>query len=375
MLKKFKVKNFRGFKDKVVLDLTSTNSYMFNKELVKDGLIKNGLLYGINGSGKSNLGFALSDIVKTLTDLNISKDFVECYNKNYDSDEKMIIFSYEFLFGKDDVIYEYGKSDIQTLVYEKVIVNNKQVLYFSFDSHNSLNVPELDYDYFSELKGLDFSKLNTNRISILKYVSGFVNLENNIIGKIINFANHFLWFRSLSFSGNDETGIKIGIDNIASIIVRNKKLDDFQKFLCDQHINYRLDHKSINGSEHIFVKFKNTTAEFFDVASRGTAYLALFYSWLIEFKNISFLFIDEFDSYYHYETAANVFKIVSSFGNIQSILTTHNTYLMKNDITRPDCVFLIKDSKCVKSLPNYTDLELREAHNIEKLYRGGAFSE
>lgn len=45
---------------------------------------------------------------------------------------------------------------------------------------------------------------------------------------------------------------------------------------------------------------------------------------------------------------------------------------MTNDLLRPDCNFVLKDNK-ITSLCNATDKELREGHNIEKLYRGGAF--
>jgi len=89
---------------------------------------------------------------------------------------------------------------------------------------------------------------------------------------------------------------------------------------------------------------------------------------------LSLLFIDEFDAYYHYETAENVVKLLNNRYHFQSILTTHNTYLMQNDLTRPDCCFLL-NGKTIKNLKNSTDRELREAHNLEKLYVNGAFSE
>ena len=47
---------------------------------------------------------------------------------------------------------------------------------------------------------------------------------------------------------------------------------------------------------------------------------------------------------------------------------------MSNDIMRPDCLFLMHKNK-IKSLSSLTDKELRSAHNIEKMYRSGAFDE
>ena len=54
MLAKFSVKNFRGFKDTIELDLTRHSNYEFNLYAIKDDIIKNGIIYGPNGSGKTN---------------------------------------------------------------------------------------------------------------------------------------------------------------------------------------------------------------------------------------------------------------------------------------------------------------------------------
>jgi len=56
----------------------------------------------------------------------------------------------------------------------------------------------------------------------------------------------------------------------------------------------------------------------------------------------------------------------------QVILTTHNSGLMTNKLLRPDCYFFMYKHKIV-SMANSTLKELRQAHNIEKMYRNGAF--
>ena len=86
---------------------------------------------------------------------------------------------------------------------------------------------------------------------------------------------------------------------------------------------------------------------------------------------VSFLFIDEFDAFYHHELSEIIIEALKKTG-IQFILTTHNTSVMSNDLLRPDCYFLMyKDS--IKSLAKNTTKELREAHNIEKMYKAGSF--
>ena len=57
---------------------------------------------------------------------------------------------------------------------------------------------------------------------------------------------------------------------------------------------------------------------------------------------------------------------------VQFILTTHNTAVITNDLLRPDCYFLMGKKK-IQSLSKSTSKELREAHNIEKMYKAGSF--
>jgi AAA15 family ATPase/GTPase len=75
MLTRFEVKNFKNFKDNFVLDFTKTKNYNFNPECVKDGVVNKAIIYGPNGIGKSNLGFAIFDIVSHLTDKNRNLEF------------------------------------------------------------------------------------------------------------------------------------------------------------------------------------------------------------------------------------------------------------------------------------------------------------
>ncbi len=57
----------------------------------------------------------------------------------------------------------------------------------------------------------------------------------------------------------------------------------------------------------------------------------------------------------------------------KSFVTTHNTDLMSNDILRPDCYFLIQDNQ-IKAISECTEKELRKAHNLQKMYKAGAFN-
>lgn len=111
---------------------------------------------------------------------------------------------------------------------------------------------------------------------------------------------------------------------------------------------------------------------FLGTISTGTQSLELLYFWIKRMGDASFVFIDEFDAFYHFQLAFNVCKYLFALP-CQLFLSSHNTYLMTNELLRPDCNFILTNNM-VKPLSACTDKELRFGHNIEKLYRGNAFN-
>ena len=61
MLVKFSVSNFKSFRENFEIDFTKVYNYDFNTECIKNNCINNAIVYGRNGVGKSNLGFAIFD--------------------------------------------------------------------------------------------------------------------------------------------------------------------------------------------------------------------------------------------------------------------------------------------------------------------------
>lgn len=86
------------------------------------------------------------------------------------------------------------------------------------------------------------------------------------------------------------------------------------------------------------------------------------------------MFIDEFDAFYHYELSESIVAMLEKMPRTQIILTSHNTNLLSNRIMRPDCYFILTKNK-LTSFANSTRRELREGHNLEKLYMSGEFNE
>lgn len=141
-------------------------------------------------------------------------------------------------------------------------------------------------------------------------------------------------------------------------------------------MNYNLCvYRSQNSLMELGIEFDNGKIVPFNcIISSGTKTIWLFYCWMLEFKNLSLLVIDEFDSFYHYLTAQSILKIINSYENLQAIITTHNITLMNNQITRPDCCFLINKNK-ILPLSKLSNKEIREKNNLQNMYINNEFSD
>lgn len=366
MLKKFWLKNFKNFKEDLLLDLSKINNYGFSDKAVHNRTIKTALVYGENASGKSNLGYALFDIILHLTDKERNFEFYRLYG-NLEKDEPTE-FYYEFEFEEGNLKYWYKKESAQKLLEEKVWINGDVYLRYNYETHEG------------EVLLAGAETLNTNltekNISFVKYVSNNTVLKNTeeciVFTKFMRFVDRMLWFSSLE--KNDYQGYYNGTEKIAQGIIKRNKVKDFQEFLHELGIEYELVAKEIEGEQQLFCKFGKREVNFYSVASRGTCSLTLFYYWLMHLENVSLVFIDEFDAFYHNNLATAVVKELLKLPKTQSILTTHNTDIMSNDLLRPDCYLRIQNGK-IKSFSEATNKELRKAHNLQKLYNAGAFDD
>lgn len=116
------------------------------------------------------------------------------------------------------------------------------------------------------------------------------------------------------------------------------------------------------------------TAKFEVVASTGTKSLWLFFYWMHQVDKISFVFLDEFDAFYHYDLAKNILNYVNSKKEFQSILTTHNLFLVNNELMRPDCYLNLDHGKLI-SFADSTNKVIRQSHNLANMVLGGEFEE
>lgn len=369
MLKRFKVSNFKSFNQDFDFDLSDSSGYAFNKECIQNGIINSALIYGHNGVGKSNLGLALFDIIGHLTDKNINENLYSPYLNAYNN-EVVASFVYEFAFGENSVSYEYEKSDVKTTVLERLIINGNVVA--QIDRRISDNAA-------IKLKGAETlnSILSNKNLSLIKYIKNnsqlIENVENSVFYEFLDYLETMLFFRSLD--QNIYLGLETGSGGIQEDIIKRDNVKDLQEFLNRAGVDCLLTTKKELDTEVLAFQFEEKSISFYQIASTGTKSLTLFYYWLQRLKEkskVKFLFIDEFDAFYHHELSAIIVEELKKTG-IQFILTSHNTSIITNDLLRPDCYFLMTKNK-ICSLAKSTPKELREAHNIEKMYKANSFN-
>lgn len=354
-LRKFEVENFRGFKDRFTFDLTHIYDYDFHTELIQNGIVQKGLIYGKNGSGKTNLGLALFDITLLFLHTPIKEEYLSGYT-NLETDSSIAYFHYEFYDNGKTYDYTYGKKCWNQLAYENLSIDGK--LYFSYDyEHKEVLLPS----------SYSFSSLKKD-ISFLSYLK-----EDPLITPLLSFIQNMVWLNFSSFP-NDKRDIKDPIFTVDDVIFQLHKEKEFESFLKENGFSYQLIMKEENEHHVLYVHFPKEDIPFSSIASSGMESLYLYFYLSLRLKEVSFLFLDEFDAYYHFKTAEKLAKLIFERKDLQVFMISHHTYLLKNAFTRPDCCFLLSNGH-IRSLSDSTDKEIQEAHNLEKMYRNGAFEE
>lgn len=87
----------------------------------------------------------------------------------------------------------------------------------------------------------------------------------------------------------------------------------------------------------------------------------------------SIMIIDDFCNTFTDSMALYIMSLLKDT-DIPFIISTNKTCLMDSDILRPDCYFIMDREKGLSNICDLTDKELRQGHNLEKLYRAGGFN-
>lgn len=379
MLRKFEINNYKTFKDKISLDFGDIGGYQFSTECIYDGYISKMLIYGRNATGKTNLGKALMDIQRLLFGLRRLREDRSFLNA--DSVEETAVFSYEFIFDGQKVVYRYGRCSDTTLKWEKLEINDELIFscdfsarQFNFDNLSYIKVETANTErYRLSLDEEESDDGDEIELPFMRWLVNNVALEkNSVLLKMFNYVRRMVF---ISAGNHIRPRQSKAYDTFFEKLEERKGLQEIEQFFNEMGIECQLILRKLPDGQRELYFYHERLVPFFETASSGTLALFDLYRRLVApMREASFIYLDEFDAFYHYEMAENVIRFFKKrYSKCQIILTSHNTNLMTNRLMRPDCLFILSSFGTLTALCNATERELREGHNLEKMYISGEF--
>ena len=374
MLRKFEVKNYKNFKETISVDFTNVHDYRYNEYCVKNDLISKMIIYGKNAEGKSNLGSAIFDMINDVQmgrNPYFYRNDQRLYKNANAKDSDLVEFFYSFQFDDDIVNYEYKKKDAYNTVFERLSLNDQTVFYYDLENKEQdfsnlgvINANELNWEEFFESSNDD---AESTRPTALRYIIyNTVQKDGSIIYKLTQFIKGVRYTSSL----NANVRFHFPFDEYFE---EQEELDKFEKFLNDYGVKCKLVMlDQPDGKKELYFDYAKPL-HFASNLSSGTLALTRFYIQYLIRSKPTFVFMDEFDAFYHYELSEKMVELLEKEFDCQVVLTSHNTDLLSNSIMRPDCFMVLSNGK-LTPICEATNRELRQGHNLEKLYKNGEFN-
>jgi len=406
MLIELSITNYRSIREKATLSMLadgydSKSENIFVHKLPYDKeirLLNTALIFGSNGSGKSNMLKGLFELLFMLDNPAHAGKNIKYYDPfkfNSKSEKEPIEFQIKFL-DSNNIPYQYTVAFSRTEVVKEELLywpNGREAVAFERD----VNVQEEDVHYLKignmAQEGRELEKVYKNNFGL----SHFSSLSPN---KVILSAFKALqkMFVLNTLNHRHRSG---DLDRIGSLISTQ---DDFNKKI---NALIRYSDLNINGikaektnttespEERSFRRFKLlATHQYYDGENRtefevnnplseesqgSQTILGLGSEIILSLEKGGVLLVDEFETSLHPMLSK---ALISIFQNerlnpnrAQLIFTTHDTNLMDHNLFRRDQIWFtsknLRGETTLYSMADFTDL--REGHVFEKWYLSGKF--
>lgn len=392
MLLEFKCKNHKSIKDEVVFSLVATKD-TFNDKYLYDfnnlKVLKSSVIYGANGSGKSNFINAIA-FMKSLVTNSINYQpgtGITCFPHKLNNMESESSYSMQFV--KNGIRYAYGFSVQQMLVKDEYLYyfpKGRQVKIFE---RNGLEFEEgSKYNgRFNNCKEV----LKPNRL-LLSCAANFTNIKE--VEESFRFFSEDLviysndnqdnWMQYSLQQFNSSPEIKnlalsfmreIGID-IKDIIIDIEE-SEFPKTQLPEFLSDEFKNKLLSSAFHkitatvVYPTFKT------DLFSEESAGIQKLFAFLCPFLDIiqkgKVLICDELETSLHESLVYSLLKTFLFYnGEAQSqiVLTTHDTSLLSLDLFRRDQIWFTELNKEDRSTELYSLAEIKNVRKDENYGKG-----
>lgn len=392
MLIQFSFKNFKSFRDEVILDLTATKITEFSERVVtigKEKILPLAAIYGANASGKSNIYKAFAYMTDYVVDSFKYGDEEELFKNNlptpflFDTtsvesessfevyftlpaDDAGRVYNYGFCINREGISEEWLNSKSKTaskykrLFYRSLIDEEldlsgfpknqrenikialeKQVLIISLGAKLKVKKCKEIRDWFLANEFTDFGNPVTNFFMSRTIPTDFPddkNVQQKVIGYLSSFDGHIKDFR------------------VEKLPLESDSMEE----------KYTINalHKMIDSDSMAEIPF--------ELESAGTLKMFALYPNLQEvLKKGSVFFIDELNARLHPLLVRNFilafFNPKINVNNAQLIFTTHDTWQLSNDLLRRDEIWFVdKDDRGISSLYSLADFVTEDGSRIRK---------
>lgn len=422
MLIEFSVGNYLSIKEAITFSMLASNAVkelesssegvnnVFWDKSNKNKYLKSAVVYGANGSGKSNLlwaiGFYRRFILSSSNDRQADDEIMTIpFLLSTETENKPS--SFEMVFVIDAIRFRYGFEATKKIITTEWLFgfdtenSNKESTYFTRENQNI----KVSNKNFKEGKGLEnntrpnalflstvaqlngevsnkiqnWLKANINVISGLEdattaYTIGRFQDQEEFRKKIINF------FKLTNLGIEDIKMEEPVLDNLSKILPQKREdekiaslIQELQKELKDRmkkggdarEISINAFHKKFDEAN----KMIDTIALDFELESKGTQKLfGLLGPWFDTLEKGKILIVDELDSRLHTKLTTELLKIFQSginTKNAQLIFASHDTNLLRNDLFRRDQIwFTEKDNSGSTDLYSLVEYKINQATSV-----------
>ncbi len=387
MLVGFSYKNFASFRNENVFSMLANEAdSQYSKintfSTTHGELLKNALVFGANGSGKSNFFEAIRYMsYVVLSDVRQQETFLaRCPSFAYQKSASLQPTGFEISFIYDAKNYEYGFEILNGEIvkeYLYVKLKRRKMVY----SRTSPNFSDINLS--SDMDNVKHLKQNTRRDTLFLY---WASAGNNT-----NAMNVVKWFNNLAVFESDEANSMLANNLLLTIYIPKRKQNmlNLLKLANPNMLSFDLkdDDPDVLIIEPKYTQnFYNENWEKIGTLERDMLYesggtnrlFELAYPILNALETGGTIIIDEFEARLHPSLVKYLVMLFNSIdknpNNAQLICVTHSVLLLDEQIRRDQVYFTEKDSFGVSQLYSLSEFKgVRKDSKLLKQYLLGYF--
>ena len=431
MLIKFRVRNFKSFKDMQELNMVASKVKSFDERIAKYkdvSLTKFAAIFGSNGAGKSNLIEAIG-IMQYLV---LFKQFELLKSYYFKLEEvcrnESTYFEVILKIGEDVFSYGFEFSFLKntfTSEWLDKIVNNKFIAIFERDISNKTFVVKEGLDretklliksYLNDFKENDFklflssinemkSELILSNVTALKDIYDWFAFSLSVAkpDSILTSGDYFLIDNKLDQLKKLLEVMQTGVKNIEKVPISEEEfVTNVPSKIVNQIFNSTLLNLYENTKFGFLLRSKNNLYQVLSIDNKFTFYKICFYhdvnkkysfslgeessgtirlidlaEILLTDKSDKVFVLDELDRAFHPQVTCEFIKLYlkeCETKNIQLIATTHESRLLNLDLLRRDEIWFIDKKRNGEStLYSLEEFNVRFDKKIDKAYLEGRY--